>query len=337
MLEFVSSLISAGDIIAGELIAGEASFGALPSWALPFFAGVALLSGGSLASFTNVLIYRLPLDMSVVSPPSACPHCGHQIRWYQNIPLLSYLILRGRCGACATSISPRYFLVELMGAAWGLMLGARWVWPLLSEPSRWAHSPEQLYASVGLWLWQLCFVCALIAVTLIDLEHTFIPDELSLPTTLIGVWGSFTLATWLPQHLSPLSALFGALGGYLLIWGVRGLGFVMYRREAMGLGDAKLLAMIGAFLGLESLPMILLFASLQGILAALIALAYTRLTGRSNQLTMTTRELDERFGDETLDEGAQLAIPFGPFLALSAFEWLSVGELTLPLLSLDVM
>jgi prepilin signal peptidase PulO-like enzyme (type II secretory pathway) len=189
---------------------------------------------------------------------------------------------------------------------------------------------------VGAWLWQLCFVCALIAVTLIDLEHTFIPDDLSLPSTLLGVWGAFTLATWLPS-VSPLSLLFGGFFGYVLIVGVRGLGFVLYGREAMGLGDAKLLAMIGAFLGWQSLPTVLLLASLQGLIAAAIALTYSRITGRANQLTMTTRELDERFGEETAgkfgdefkDTGAQLAIPFGPFLALGALEWLAADGLDL--------
>lgn len=304
----------------------------LPAWALFFFSAVALLSGASLASFTNVLIHRLPLDMSVVSPPSACPRCGRGIKWYENVPVLSYLALRGRCRGCGVGISPRYLFVELMGASWGLMLGARWVWPHLSDPSGWASEPSLLYASVGAWLWQLCFVCALIAVTLIDLEHTFIPDELSLPTTLLGVWGGFTLATWLP-NISPLSLLFGGLFGYVLIVGVRGLGFVLYGREAMGLGDAKLLAMIGAFLGWQSLPTVLLLASLQGLIAAAIALTYSRITGEANQLTMTTRELDERFGEETgddlRDKGAQLAIPFGPFLALGALEWLAADGLDL--------
>ena len=296
----------------------------LPSWGLLFAVSIASLSGASLASFVNVLIYRIPLDMSVDRPPSACPRCAHQIRWYENIPVFSYLALLGHCRSCRHPISPRYPLIELMGGLWGLVLGARWVWTTLSQPGLWAHDVTVLYPLIGSWLFELVFVSALIAVAFIDLEHTFIPDEITLPTTLFGVWGTFTLATWLPQY-EPVSVIFGASLGWGLIVSIRALAFLYYRREAMGLGDAKLLMMIGAFLGVRSLPVILLGASVQGVLAALLALAYSQLTGERNELTMTTSELDERFGEVSLGEGDQLAIPFGPFLALSALELLVLG------------
>jgi len=302
--------------------------GGLPAWGAAFFIAVAALSGASLASFANVVIYRVPLDMSISWPPSACPSCGHRIRWFENIPILSFLALRGRCASCSMRISPRYPLVELMGAAWGLVLGARWLWPTLKRPELWAEEPSALYPLIGAWALSLIFVTALIAVAYIDLEYTFIPDEITLPVSLLGVWGSFTLATWLPSF-QPLDALFGALTGWLLIVVIREAAYLYYRREAMGLGDAKLLMMIGAFLGWQALPLILLAASLQGVAAALLALLYSRVTGERNELTMTARELDERFGegsDEQPLEGDELlAIPFGPFLALSAFELLAIG------------
>jgi len=297
----------------------------LPPWGLLFAVSIASLSGASLASFVNVLIYRVPLDMPVDRPPSACPRCAHQIRWFENIPVLSYLALLGRCHACHQPISPRYLLIELMGGLWGLVLGARWVWPTLSQPALWAHDVSALYPLIGAWLFELVFVSALIAVAFIDLEHTFIPDEITLPATLFGVWGTFTLATWLP-HYEPLSSLFGACLGWGLIVSIRSLAYLYYQREAMGLGDAKLLMMIGAFLGARSLPLILLGASVQGVIAALIALTYSRLTGRQNELTMTTSELDERFGEVNTGGGDELAIPFGPFLALSALELLVLDQ-----------
>lgn len=297
-----------------------------PTWGLVFATGVALFTGASLASFVNVLIYRVPLDMSVVSPPSACPSCARQIRWYENIPVLSYLALRGRCRGCACPISLRYPLLEAIGGLWGLVLGAQWVWPTLSVPGLWVEDVSILYPLIGSWLLSLVFVSALIAVAFIDLEHTFIPDEITLPVTVIGVWGSFTLATWLPQRHEPLSALFGALIGWLVIVSIRWGAYFYYRREAMGLGDAKLLMMIGAYLGWRSLPLVLLGASVQGVLAALCALAYSHITGQDNELTMTTAQLDERFGELHSSEDEQLAIPFGPFLALAALELIALGE-----------
>ncbi|MBM4290464.1 MAG: hypothetical protein FJ138_02675 [Deltaproteobacteria bacterium] len=305
---------------------GEGAGGAPPPLSPALAALFAAVWGASLASFGNVLIHRLPLGMSVVAPRSSCPRCGRLIPWRENLPILSYLALRGRCAGCRAPISPRYALVELAGAAWGVALGARWVWPVLSEPALWAPEPWRLWAAAGVWAWQMSFAVALIAVTFIDLEHLFIPDELSLPALLIGVWGAFTLAEWEPA-LSPLGSLAGAALGYALVVTLRVIGELLYGREAMGLGDAKLLAVIGAFLGWEALPFVLLLGALQGLLAAGAALLYTRLTGRPNALTLPEEELDAYFGEES-PEGARgrVALPFGPFLCLAAFEVLAVGE-----------
>lgn len=297
----------------------------LPSWGVIFLGLIAFFTGASLASFVNVLIYRVPLDMSVTYPPSACPHCRHSIRWFENIPIVSFLLLRGRCRACRSIISIRYPIIELMGGVWGLMLAMRWVWPTIQQVHLWIEDVSVLYPLLGAWGLDLLFISALIAIAFIDLEYTFIPDEITLPATLIGIWGSFTLATWLPQY-EPIDHLLGAGIGWLVIILIRALAYLYYQREAMGLGDAKLLMLIGAYLGWRALPMVLLLGSVQGVMAAIVALTYTYMTGDQNQLTMTTSELDERFGEESLDEGNQLAIPFGPFLVLATLEIIVLGD-----------
>ena len=282
--------------------------------------------GASFGSFTNVLIHRLPLDMSVAYPPSACPQCQRPIRWYENIPILSYLFLRGRCAGCGVSISSQYPIIELALGVWSTALATRYLWPLFGRPERWAADPSILTVDALTWLWFTAFACALVAITLIDLRYTFVPDEISINGVWLALIGGFFLSR--PQ---PLDHFWGALVGYSVIVVIRVVGFWVYRREAMGLGDAKLLAMIGGFLGWKALPLILFGAASQGLIAAVLALTYTRVTGRANLLTLTSDELDERFGEEDLyeDQQVMLVMPFGPFLCLAAFEVLTFGEATL--------
>ena len=282
--------------------------------------------GASLGSFTNVVIYRLPLDMSVVHPASSCPTCKRAIRWYENVPILSYLILRGRCAGCGSSISVQYPLIELALGVWSVALGARYLWPLWSQPDLWVYDPSLLITSALTWLWFTLFACALVAITLIDLRYTFVPDEISINGIWLALIGGFFL-----QRPEPLDHFFGALVGYSAIISIRAIGYAIYRREAMGLGDAKLLALIGGFLGWTALPLLLFAAAVQGLVAAAIALSYSRVTGRSNVLTLTSTELDERFGEEGMyaQQRIMLVMPFGPFLCIAAFEVLMLGEATL--------
>jgi len=281
--------------------------------------------GASLGSFTNVLIYRLPLDMSVVSPASACPGCQRRLRWYENIPILSYLALRGRCAGCKNSISIQYPLIELVLGVWSIALGVRYMWPRWSQPDLWVSDPGLLIIDAFTWIWFTIFACALMAITLIDLRYTFVPDEISLSGICLALIGGFFL-----QRPDPMDHVWGVVAGYGAIIAIRGLGYLMYRREAMGLGDAKLLALIGGFLGWKVLPFILFGAAFQGLIAAALALSYSRITGRSNLLTLTSTELSERFGEENVDEQrVMLVMPFGPFLCLAAFELLMLGEATL--------
>lgn len=257
------------------------------------YLGSALLLGLIVGSFLNVLIHRLPLVMErhwqaeardaldlpaapagerfdLFLPPSHCPHCQHRIRAWENIPLLSYLLLRGRCSACKSPISPRYPLVELASA--GLTLFAAW---------HFGVSASAVAFMVLSW--------GLLALSLIDLEHQLLHDALVLPLLWLGlIVNAFGLFVPLDQ------ALWGAVGGYLVLWSVYWLFRLVTGKEGMGYGDFKLLAMLGAWGGWQILPFALLFSSLVGAVVGLILL---RAKGRQ----------------------ASTPIPFGPYLALAGW------------------
>lgn len=196
--------------------------------------------GASIGSFLNVCIARIPEKKSIVSPPSSCPKCGQGIKFYDNIPLLSYILLRGRCRQCKTSISMRYPLVELLTAILSVLLMMRF-------------GPSISY------LIYFCLVSALLTITFIDLDHRIIPDVISLPFIPLGFLASFLLiqVTWLDSLLGILVG-----GGSLL------LVAVIYEKltghEGMGGGDIKLLAMLGAFLGWEGVLFTIMASSLLG-------------------------------------------------------------------------
>ena len=204
-----------------------------------------------IGSFLNVCIHRLPASQSIVHPRSRCPQCGHLIRVYDNIPVLSYLLLRGRCRDCGARISLRYPVVELLSGAFAAMALARF----------------------GLG-WQALLMYALIAaflvITFIDLDHRIIPDVITLPGIPIGLAASFG-----PGMISPLESLVGILAGggslFLVAWGYQ----LVTQREGMGGGDIKLLAMIGAFIGWKGVLLTIFIASLTGTLAGM-ALIFRR-------------------------------------------------------------
>jgi leader peptidase (prepilin peptidase)/N-methyltransferase len=196
-----------------------------------------------IGSFLNVCIHRLPAGRSVVHPRSSCPGCGHLIRGYDNIPVLSYLILRGQCRDCGTRISPRYPLVELLSGGFAAMTAARF-------GAGWE----------GLIMFAL--VASFLVITFIDLDHRIIPDVISLPGIGLGLAASF-----LPGMLTPVDSLIGLLAGggslFLVAWGYE----LITHREGMGGGDIKLLAMIGAFMGWKGVFFTIFVASLTGTLA----------------------------------------------------------------------
>ena len=276
--------------------------------------GLALFWGACWGSFINVVIYRLPEGLSLVRPGSHCTACQAPIAWFDNLPVVSYFVLRGRCRHCKQSYSPRYMLVELACGLLVLVLFRATVLPL---------NPDTFGAGFALWMWTQVFVYGLVAITFIDLAHTTIPLALTVPSTIIGIAGGF-----LVPGLDGWSLVWGAAAGCLFLLFVYGLGWIMYRREAMGLGDVALLTMIGAFLGWSSLPFVVLAASVQGLLASLLAIVWSRVRKQPNQLVMTTRELDDRFDEAERFEDLPVrqAIPFGPFLALAGLEALLFGS-----------
>lgn len=274
----------------------------------PFLAAFAFVWGACWGSFLNVVIHRLPRDLSVVHPGSRCGACEAPIRFYDNIPIVSYLVLRGRCRRCGARFSPRYMLVEAACAVISVHI-------MLNSVS--LTEPERLGTGLLWWLaWQV-LADALVAVAFIDLEHTIVPVELTLPTAVVGLVAAFAL----PGGVG-LDAVYGLLGGAGFLLAVAGVGYLVFRREAMGMGDVHLLALAGAWLGWQALPFVILASALQALFAVLVSRVYERVTGRRDALTMTTSELDERFdeADRFPEADEHTVIPYGPFLALATLE-----------------
>lgn len=238
------------------------------------FTTLAGLLGLFVGSFLNVVIHRLPRMMerdwhaqaaelrgeeppagerfNLATPRSRCPHCGHQITLLENIPLVSYLVLRGRCGHCGAGISKRYPIVEAVSA-------------LLSAYAAWHFGFGA--AALG----ALLFVWAMVALTFIDLDTQLLPDDITLPLLWLGL--AFNLGgtyTDLP------AAVIGAMAGYLALWSVFWLFKLATGKEGMGYGDFKLLAAIGAWLGWQMLPLTILLSSLVGAVVGIVLIAVAR-------------------------------------------------------------
>jgi leader peptidase (prepilin peptidase) / N-methyltransferase len=225
-----------------------------PDWSLllrtPAFEITACLLGLVVGSFANVCIHRLPLGQSVVSPPSRCPACGARIETRDNLPVIGWLLLRGRCRACRASISWRYPAVE---AANGLL------WLALAA----LHGPRpRTFVEMAL-------VTALVVLSLIDLDHQLLPDVITLPGVVLGIGASF-----LPDSpVSPLQALAAAAGGWLAFAAVAKAYQKARGIEGLGQGDWKLAALLGAFLGWQKMLLTVLLASMAGTAVGLLAIA----------------------------------------------------------------
>lgn len=200
---------------------------------------VVTLLGFAVGSFLNVCIYRLPRGESVVSPPSRCPSCGQGLRWFDNVPVLGWLLLRGRCRHCGEPISSMYPLVE---ATTGLVFALQY-WQLGWQP---------------LLAVRLLFAGAMIVLFVIDLQHRILPNVITLPGVVIGLAASLFLEPGLR------SALLGVAAGAGVLWVVGEAYFRIRGEEGMGMGDVKMLAMVGAFLGWQQMLVTLLLASLTG-------------------------------------------------------------------------
>lgn len=225
----------------------------LPVW---YTNVLALVFGLLVGSFLNVVILRLPLRRSIVRPASHCPRCERPIRWYENIPVLSYIAIRGRCRGCKLSISLRYPLVELMTGFLFLAAKVRFDWDWLLVVRDWP------------------FISLLVAITFIDLDHRIIPNRLSLGGLLLCL----VTAHFVPG-LGILSALAGAALGFGIFFGFAWLYERMTGKVGLGGGDVKLLAMLGAFLGPGAIFPIILVSSVAG---SLIGIGWALATGKSN-------------------------------------------------------
>lgn len=262
--------------------------------------GIALVLGLAIGSFLNVVIVRLPKMMTnswkadccellelepppqqstfnLLLPASECPSCGHQIRPWENIPVLSYLFLRGRCSACRSRISIRYPLIELATGILSVLVLLHFGW-----------TAQGMLGLVLVW--------ALIALTGIDIDTQLLPDKITLPLLWLGL-----LANSAGAFVSLEDAVYGAAAGYLLLWSVFWGFKLLTGKEGMGYGDFKLLAALGAWMGWQALPTIVLLSSFVG---AVIGIAGILIQGRDRNIP----------------------IPFGPYLAIAGFITLLWGD-----------
>ncbi len=258
-----------------------------------FFYIVGGLVGLMVGSFLNVVILRLPIMLEnswrmecleflgqtpetpkerfdLITPPSHCPQCQHRISPWENIPVLSWILLRGRCRVCGQRISLRYPLVEGMSAA--LSLWVAWYFGVSIQT-----------------LWALVLTWNLIALTVIDVDHQLLPDAITLPLLWLGMLLSLS-----GVFTDPQSAIIGATAGYLILWSVYHLFRLTTGKQGMGYGDFKLLAVFGAWLGWQMVPLIILLSSLVGAILGLIMIMFR---GRDKNIP----------------------IPFGPYLAIAGW------------------
>ena len=254
------------------------------------------MMGACISSFLNVVIWRVPRGESIVSPPSHCPKCGAEIRWWQNLPILSWLALRGKCAKCRAPISPRYIIVETIGGV--LFLAAFWRFGEFAP---------------FMWVW----LALMIAGSFIDFDHQLLPDFVTVGGMVYGV--VLSLASWLvapylrvpalplypalqPFAAPPLNSLIGLAFGFSLLWLVRFLGTKAFKREAMGMGDVFLMGAVGALFGPVAVLMTLVLSSLFGSVVgiALVLAAKARI-------------------------GRFVAIPYGPYICLGCLAWMFWG------------
>lgn len=263
-----------------------------------FFTALSFMWGACVGSFLNVCIHRIPSGLSVVAPRSHCPNCKQKIAWYHNIPLFSYFALRARCAYCGARISPRYVLVEILVAVLFLLVWLKFA--LTSGPRPWGLAPfdDPLLIPIY-WL----VVSGLVLGTFVDFEHLIIPDRVTLGGMVAGLVLSAVVPA-LHSKTGPLQglipSLIGAAAGGGLLWSIAVVGKAVFKKEAMGFGDVKLMGAIGAFFGWRAVLFTVMASSLAGSVVG-IGLVLAR-----------RKELQSR-------------IPYGPYLSLAALIWLLWG------------
>jgi len=240
--------------------------------------------GVCVGSFLNVCVFRWPNDLSVVTPRSRCGDCGTEITWYQNIPILSYAFLRGKCASCGVRLSPQYPAVEfLVGVIW------------LGSAVQWGLSAEALRGAL--------FLTILLGIALADARYYIIPDEFSVGGTVLGL----AMAA-LPGGVTLRQSVLGAALGLGLLWGIAILGKLAFKKEAMGGGDIKMMAMVGAFLGPAGTLLTIFAGSVFGSVIF-------------GPISLKTKKL----------------VPFGIFLAMGAGVAYGWGDLVLSWYMVDIL
>lgn len=267
------------------------------------FACTAFALGACVASFLNVCIWRLPREESVVRPGSHCPNCNAPIRWYQNIPIFSWCCLRGRCANCHKPISPRYVIVELLGGVLFLLVYLQWAMPAIL-----GRLPVLGLVPIfdpALMAVEALAVTGLILGSFIDLDHFYLPDRVTIGGMVLGVPLSFLVPEMQGQE-DRLAALYWSLGGmagaFLFLWAVGAIFSKLFRKEALGFGDVKLIGAIGAFWGPWAALFTVILSSVVGSVAGVALMA----RGRAKL-------------------GGFTAVPYGPFLAIGALVWMYWG------------
>jgi len=292
------------------------------------FRALATAWGCIWGSFVNVVVYRVPREMSVVRPASHCPGCGAPVKALDNIPIVSFLVLRGRARCCKARISPRYVVVEILG---GLLALA--VYEVVVRRLE-ANAPLTLVASV--FLSDFGLAIALVAAAFIDAEHMYLPDAITIGGALFG------LATPGLRGMGWVDAFVGAAVGFAGVWLPLVVGYQALRgRPGMGLGDAKLVMLAGAWFGWRGAAFTLFAGAMQASVAAIVLLL---VHGKIEEPVSVRQDREElqaaaAAGDEEAKraiaddplatapaEGVMAArMPFGPFLCLAAIEWLLAG------------
>lgn len=268
------------------------------------FACFAFAMGACIASFMNVCIWRIPRNESVVSPPSHCPNCNAPIRWYQNIPILSWCCLRGKCANCHKPISVRYTIVELLGGILFLMAYFQWGIPFFfrGDVALYGLQPlRSLWAVPVFWV----VFAGLILGSFVDLAEQWIPDRVTIGGMILGVPLS-VLVPELQGEQMHLHALYWSLGGLFFGFGFLWLvGFVfskIVKKDALGFGDVKLIGAVGAFFGPGAVLFTIIVSSFVGAVVGVVLM----LRGKAKL-------------------GGFTAVPYGPFLALGVIAWMFWG------------
>jgi leader peptidase (prepilin peptidase)/N-methyltransferase len=226
------------------------------------------LLGLMLGSFMNVCIYRLPRGLSPVRPRSGCPNCGHMLAWYENVPVVSYLVLRGRCRTCRVAISPMYPIIE---AITGAVFLAGYLW----------------YGPSALLIVRLAFAWAMIALFVIDYQHQILPNVITIPGIVVGILSNILAGPgW-------IASIIGAAVGAGSLYAIAEIYYRVRHEEGLGMGDVKMLGMIGAFLGWKLVLLTLVISSFLGSIVGVFVLVSRK-------------------------ESLKYAMPFGTFLALGA-------------------